>query len=196
MRIGNVMTSSALVLTLLSLHGGAMAQPPPADGEGKERFGAPRQLTISSDAALTIQRRTQSGDDGAVTTVTLAPAADFFLFKNFSIGGFVGVEYQKAGDSHGTRFSLGPRIGYNVWLSERWSIWPKLGFAYAYTKASRANGSGDVKQNAVALNVFVPFIYHPVDHFFAGFGPFVDSDLNGDHRATVWGGKLTVGGWL
>jgi hypothetical protein len=33
-------------------------------------------------------------------------------------------------------------------------------------------------------------------HFFAGFGPFLDADLTGDNKATVIGGKLTLGGWL
>jgi hypothetical protein len=35
-----------------------------------------------------------------------------------------------------------------------------------------------------------------VQHFFAGFGPFLDTDLSGDARATAFGGKLTLGGWL
>jgi hypothetical protein len=39
-------------------------------------------------------------------------------------------------------------------------------------------------------------MFHPVQHFFAGFGPFLDTDLSGDARATVFGGKLTLGGWL
>ncbi|HEY6880478.1 MAG TPA: hypothetical protein VI299_20785 [Polyangiales bacterium] len=195
MRICNVTKRSALfALALLSAQG-VSAQPPSSEGpverESSSGFGARKQLAISSDAALTIQRRTQSGAGGSVTSITLAPAADYFLFKGFSVGGFIGLEYNKAGKSHGTRFSLGPRVGYNVWLSEHWSLWPKLGFSYAHTSTS-----GDIKQDAVALNVFAPFVFHPVSHFFAGFGPFVDTDLNGDNRATVWGAKLTIGGWL
>jgi hypothetical protein len=191
MQIGNVMALGALALTLLSAQRGAHAQPPPVQRTEQAAFGERGQLTISSDAALTIQRRTQSNSDGAVSTISLAPAADFFVRRGLSLGGFIGLEYTKAGDDHGTRFSIGPRVGYNAWLSHVWSLWPKLGFSYAHTSLS-----GGDKQNAIALNVFAPFLFHPVDHFFAGLGPFVDTDLNGDHRATVWGVKLTIGGWL
>jgi hypothetical protein len=189
MRNGYVRRWCAAALTVLWVSARASAQPP-ASSEANARLGERGQLAVSSDASLTIQRRTQSGSDGAITTITLVPAADYFVFHGFSVGGFVGLEYTKAGDSHGTRFSIGPRVGYNVWLSERWSLWPKLGFSYAHTSGAGA------KQDAVALNVFAPFIFHPVEHFFAGFGPFVDTDLNGDNRATVWGAKLTVGGWF
>jgi hypothetical protein len=37
---------------------------------------------------------------------------------------------------------------------------------------------------------------HPVEHFFIGFGPFVDADLNGRSRGILWGGRMTLGGWL
>jgi hypothetical protein len=37
---------------------------------------------------------------------------------------------------------------------------------------------------------------HPAPHFFAGFGPFLDVDLSGDNRATTWGARLTLGGWI
>lgn len=195
MRICNVTMSGALLALVLLSAQGASAQPKTSEGPTERaasvRFGGPKQLAISSDAAINIQRRTQSNGGGAVTSLTLAPAADYFLFKAFSVGGFIGVDYSKTGSSHSTRFSIGPRIGYNAWLSERWSLWPKLGFSYAYT-----DSPGNAKENAAALNVFAPFMFHPVSHFFAGFGLFVDTDLNGDHRATVWGAKLTVGGWM
>lgn len=48
----------------------------------------------------------------------------------------------------------------------------------------------------LALNAFVPILFHPVTYFFVGFGPFLDTDLSGDPRTTVWGGKLTLGGWI
>lgn len=183
--------------TLLALGALCMTAPSKAqenqavEARSVPKFGAAKVWAFSTDASISIQRRTQSGGGGAVTTITLVPAADYFVIDNLSVGGFVGLDYTKAGDSHGTRFSVGPRVGYDIFFAERWSVWPKVGFSYAYTKVT-----GGDSQNAIALNVFVPLMFHPVPHFFAGFGPFIDTDLNGDHRSTTWGAKLTLGGWL
>jgi hypothetical protein len=165
-------------------------------------FGAKGQWTFSTDATLSLERRTQSHTD-ASTAISIFPATDYFVIENLSIGGVIGVGYIKAGDAHSTIFRLGPRIGYNIDLSPLLSLWPKLGISYAHTTSedSVTNASGDevtdtTKNDAVQLNLFVPVMLHPAPHFFAGFGPFVDTDLNGDNRATTWGLRLTLGGWI
>jgi hypothetical protein len=167
-----------------------------------ESFGAKRQIAISSDAALNVQRATTSGVSGGTTTLQVAPAVDYFVLNNFSVGGFVAVNYVTSGDNDSTRFSIGPRVGYNVTLSDLISIWPKVGFSYASTSGTVGRAVGDTivstpfSSSNLALNVFVPIMFHPVKHFFVGFGPFLDADLTGDARTTVWGGKLTLGGWI
>lgn len=173
----------------------------PASEEG--RFGLKSQLAFSTDAALSIERRTQSGTK-ATTTLSILPAMDYFVIDNLSVGGLMGVTYQKAGDERATSFRVGPRIGYNVPLSRLFSIWPKVGFAYAYNKvkvsepdtASGADRYTTRDNHALALNLFAPVMLHPAPHFFAGFGPFLDTDLNGKNRATTWGFRLTIGGWI
>jgi hypothetical protein len=166
-------------------------------------FGAEGQMAFSTDAALGFARTT--GDNRpASTTITILPALDYFVVENLSIGGYVGVEYVKAGDTRATKFSVGPRVGYNFEISQLLSIWPKIGFSYAYTKSKTDLGetpggmerSVTVDNNALALNLFAPIMLHPAPHFFAGFGPFLDTDLNGDNRTTTWGFRLTIGGWL
>jgi hypothetical protein len=155
-------------------------------------FGEKGQWTFSIDNAIQFSRRTQTGSP-AVTNLTFLPATDYFVIKNLSIGGFIGDTYTKAGDTHANTFTIGPRIGYNIPFSHLFSLWPKIGVSYAHTK----NRDGDtVKNNAAALNVYVPVMLHPAEHFFFGFGPFVDTDLNGNHKATTWGFKLTLGGWI
>lgn len=163
-----------------------------------EMFGGARQWAFSSDAALTIQRRAISGTEGGTTAIQLSPSADYFVIDNLSIGGFIGFDYVHTGDDDSTRFSIGPRVGYNLALSDLVSIWPKGGFSYAYTSTSSDSGTGSTSSSnsAFALNLFAPVVFHPVPHFFAGFGPFLDTDLSGDNRATTFGGKLTLGGWL
>jgi hypothetical protein len=166
-------------------------------------FGKKGQLAISTDAVLSFERTTQSGAD-SVTSLSILPAVDYFVIENLSVGGVIGVTYQKAGDTKATSFQLGPRVGYNFEFSPLLSVWPKLGLSYSYNKVKEdleSDTPGEdvtvtLDNSALALNLFVPVMLHPAPHFFAGFGPFLDTQLNGDNRATTWGLRLTVGGWL
>lgn len=201
MRVG--LSASMLGLALSASVHAQSANPATASGEPARRFGDARQLAISSDAALVVDHTSIDGIPGGTTSIEMAPAADYFALKGVSVGGFVAVKYTKAGSEHATRFSVGPRIGYNWTLSDLLSLWPKGGFSYATTSGTialpvsdttnvqRASGGG-----SIALNFFVPLMFHPAQHFFAGFGPFLDFDLVGDAKAIVVGGKLTLGGWL
>jgi hypothetical protein len=82
-------------------------------------------------------------------------------------------------------------------------VWPKLGFSFAHSNLSTTlqlgpglKYSSSVSNNAVALNIFVPIMLHPAEHFFAGVGPFLDTDLSGHQKVTVYGLKLSFGGWI
>lgn len=168
-------------------------------------FGREGQWTFSTDAALEFSRRTQE-DSPATTSISVFPATDYFLIENLSVGGVIGVGYTKAGDTRSTAFKLGPRVGYNFELSPLLSVWPKLGFSYSHTKVETeretmvgtavVRTSAETSNDAIALNLFAPIMLHPAPHFFAGFGPFLDVDLSGNNRATIWGFRLTLGGWL
>jgi hypothetical protein len=167
------------------------------------RFGDKSQLTISSDAGLSIATTSVSDIDGSTTTITLRPAVDYFVANNVSVGGFVGLDYVKASGSHATTFAIGPRVGYNLAFSDRFTLWPKLGFSYSTTDVStdvptgpNTTTSTGASGSHIALNVFVPVMFHPVPHFFIGFGPALDTDLSGDARTTTIAGRLTIGGWL
>jgi len=162
-------------------------------------FGEKHQLTISSDAGLSISNTSTSGVDGSSTNLTLRPAIDYFVLNNVSVGGFLGLDYTSAGGAHTTTFAIGPRVGYNLAFSERFSFWPKLGFSYSSSSASGtptppATASAD--GNHLALNIFAPVMFHPVQHFFLGFGPALDTDLTGDAKQTIIAGRLTIGGWM
>lgn len=175
------------------------AQDPTQDtGGGPARnFGGKGQLAFLSDNTLDIRH---SSDD--VTTIQFAPAADYFVIDNLSVGGFIGFSYAKAGNADGTRFSIGPRVGYNLPLTNMISLWPKIGLAYAHSSAGYSMRAGDVSidtsksNDSIALNLFVPVMFHPATHFFLGLGPYLDTDLSGDNRVTAFGIKLSVGGWL
>jgi hypothetical protein len=185
--------------------GALISQATPARAQGgatepdtNNGFGRASVLAFSSDSALTIQHSSQD-----VTTIQLAPSVDYFVIDNLSLGGFISFDYSKSGAGDGTRIGIGPRVGYNLKLSDMLSVWPKAGFAYAYSSSTISQEVTDGARiersssgSALALNLFVPLMIHPAPHFFAGFGPFLDVDLSGDDRVTMFGAKLTLGGWL
>ena len=163
-------------------------------------FGDKGQVAISSDAALSISSKSISGVSGSTTNITLLPAVDYFVANNVSVGGFIQLNYTATDGHHDTTFGIGPRVGYNVAFSERFSFWPKLGLSYTNTTLSLPTATPDVRvsqsDSHLALNIFAPVVFHPVQHFFVGFGPALDTDLSGDRKTTTIAGHLTLGGWL
>lgn len=169
------------------------------------RFGLKGQKAVSSDAGLSISNISVSGADGSATTLVLRPAIDWFISDSLSIGGFVGVEYAKAPGGSSSAVSVGPRVGYNLPVAARVSVWPKAGLAIARTTqndegATLPNGvvlgDEDDSNTSLQLNLFVPVMFHPVQHFFLGLGPALDQDLSGDSKATTVAVRLTLGGWI
>jgi hypothetical protein len=169
-------------------------------GSPSGRFGLKGQKAVSSDAGFSISNTSVSGVDGSTTTLILRPAVDWFFADSISLGGFVGVEYNSTPGGNSSVISVGPRIGYNLPLSDRLSIWPKVGFSLANTTVSNDGVNGvddeDESNTSVQLNLFAPLMFHPVQHFFLGFGPALDVDLSGDAKATTIAARLTLGGWL
>ena len=166
-------------------------------------FGDKGQLAISSDAGLSISTSSVSGRSGSTTNITLRPALDYFVANNLSVGGFIGVDHTSAGGEKTTIFGIGPRVGYNIAFSERFSFWPKVGFSYTSTSVKEEKdlppaGTVSVSHSYshATLNLFAPVMFHPVQHFFLGFGPALDTDLSGDQKVTTIAGRLTLGGWF
>lgn len=191
---------AALLSMFILLPSGSSAQDPAENtGGGPSRvFGDSGQLALSSDVALLIQHSSLDS-----TTIQFAPAADVFVMRNFSVGGVILFDYTQAKATDTFRFSIGPRVGYNLAFTDRLGLWPKIGFSYSHTSVSTdVSGSQGVTVSTsasgdhVTINLFVPVMFHPVPHFFVGFGPFLDADLSGDNKVTTFGGRLTLGGWF
>lgn len=175
--------------------------PPVAADSPSGVFGARAQVTISSDAGLSLSNTSTSGVDGTTTTLTLRPAVDYFVFNNVSVGGFLGLDYASAAGAHSTTFAIGPRLGYNLSFSGLFSFWPKLGVSFSSSSISGSalvapGSSNGADGNHLALNLFAPVMCHPVQHFFLGFGPALDTDLTGSAKQTIIAGRLAIGGWL
>jgi len=164
-------------------------------------FGSKGQLAISSDEGVTISTKSTSGVDGSSNKFTLRPAVDYFVFNNVSVGAMVGIDYVSTSGAHATTFGIGPRLGYNLSFTERFSFWPKIGVSYSTTSVSvdsaiAPGAEFSASGSHVALNVFAPLMFHPIKHFFVGFGPALDTDLSGDAKQTTVAGRLTIGGYL
>jgi len=210
MQIRTLLASSSLLLvSAVSLAAGAQERQEPrlpevAPHSPSGVFGARHELAISSDAGLSISTTSVSGVSGSTTTLVLRPAIDYFVIDNLSLGGFIGVDSTSNDGGSSTTFGIGPRVGYNVPFSERWSVWPKVGFSFSSSsvkiKGTTLGGirtsDATTSNTALALNLFVPVMFHPVEHFFLGFGPALDTDLSGDAKVTTFAGRLTLGGWI
>jgi len=163
-------------------------------GDDMSGFAERGNLALSSDTAFSIQQRVQSDGHGRAISVIAAPSADYFIRKNWSIGGLAVYAFTKSGDDRSQRLSVGPRVGYNIELTGLFSLWPRIGLSYAYNR-NQQDGLSQ-KKSALAANVSISLMVHQRQNFFIGFGPYVDTDLTGQPRVTQFGGKLTMGGNL
>ena len=192
---------------LLGLAGPAKAQEPVGakvtPGSPVSIFGNRGQIAISSEAGATFTHTSVSGVDGSTTTFVLRPGVDYFIIDRLSLGAFVGVDHQAVPSGSSTTFGVGPRVGYDIAFSDYFSIWPRAGFSYnsSTIKVDAENVGGvevpgsEASNNAVALNLFAPLLFH-TNHYFAGVGPALDTDLSGDAKATTFAVRVTLGGWL
>ncbi|WP_146651897.1 hypothetical protein [Labilithrix luteola] len=221
MKPASLALSAAAALAVLCVVREASAQTPPTPVEGTPAappaqaaapkppvpavsFGRKNELAISSDAGLLIANTTTQGFHGSTTTITVLPSVDYFLVDHFSIGGFVGLNYTRREGGHTTQFLTGPRVGYDIPVGRYLSVWPKLGLSVSSTSQSvdivdlttNTTSKQSTSHTNMAVNVFVPVLVHPVEHFFVGFGPALDADITGDTKTTTISGRLTIGGYL
>jgi hypothetical protein len=172
-------------------------------GSAVSIFGSRGQIAISSEAGAAFTRTSISGVDGSSSTFVFRPGVDYFLIDRLSLGAFFGVDHESIPTGSSTTIGVGPRVGYDIAFSDQFSIWPKVGFSYNSTSveadAMTVGGievpGSDTSNNAVALNLFAPIMFH-THHYFAGIGPALDTDLSGDAKATTFAVRVTLGGWL
>ncbi|HEY6464046.1 MAG TPA: hypothetical protein VIY73_27945, partial [Polyangiaceae bacterium] len=146
------------------------------------------------------------------------PALDYFVIPNLSIGGFVLFTHsqENPGSTTGTpapgsssvnAYGIGARVGYDIAITDGFSWWPKLGLLYQGTSTSPAGGGNGLSTSAFDIQIFAPFLLHPVKHFFFGIGPFVQTDLTSSYsfagtsvpnppKTTEYGLMFDLGGWM
>lgn len=145
------------------------------------------------------------------TSFYLNPRIHFFVIDNLSIGGEVlfaslsGSRIEKRTDrtttididESPTALGIMPLIGYNIRITDKFSIWPHGGVGYR--NVSWEYPGNDVSENWWFFNADVPFMLNIVPHFSIGAGPGVTATLDQtrknrtpvatietDHGFTMW----------
>jgi hypothetical protein len=184
----------ALALSL-GLAGTARAQtipetPPPGGGAA---FGGAGQVSIAGDFSIGFTHNS----DSDLSSFVLAPALDYFIIPQLSLGGQIRFGYASVGNTSTTNFGIGPRVGFNIPLGAMFSFYPRAGFDFQHVGVSIEGGGSD-SYNLLSLFLFAPFLWHPVPHFYIGLGPFMDGGIAGERsaRTFTFGLNTTVGGWF
>ena len=168
----------------------------------------------SSLSTVSFQFGALSNNGGSGTEFAVAPAADYFVIPNLSVGG--NILFELLSPAHGsgtgtsyTLFGIAPRVGYNIPLTDMISIWPKVYFSYITGSASNNGGSA----NAAAIGIFAPVMFVPATHFVLGIGPNFSTQLSSNSTASPAGSvsvsgstslpkvtqvgiQATIGGWF
>jgi hypothetical protein len=172
---------------------------PPGAATPQPSFGDRGELVIGTDATLSLA--TQSYDGTTTSSVVVEPSIDYFAVRHLSIGGALIFSYEASHEAttffHDVGYGIAPRIGYDIPISDHFSLWPKASayFTRTHDTIGGAPGAGSTDQTFIAAELFVPVLFHPAPHFFVGFGPYAESYLTGANE-TFLGAKLTLGGWL
>jgi opacity protein-like surface antigen len=214
------------LLVVFAISGTAHAQPAPppptapggsgGDVGSSATFGEKGHLAVDGSARVSIEYVSTSPPSGSMamssstTEVVLEPALDYFVAPNISLGG--GVEYLHASLGSGgmnqeteTAYGILVRGGYNIPLGPQIGLWVRGGFEYAHASFDVGMGMTD-SSSLFSLIIDAPLVYHPVPHFFVGFGPVLRTDLSSSiesggmsadgEKTTSFGLTSVIGGWL
>lgn len=167
---------------------------------------------------LDIGGTSSSNNGGSQIGFTVAPAADYFVIDNLSLGLELLFGYQSyspgsvtlttpAGSTttsppstNLTEYGVAPRVGYNIPIGGSVSIWPKVFFEHAgYSVGGAGKGYGNIQ----LLGAYVPVLYHPTPHFYVGLGPNILTELGASSDGQSATSKITsygifgsAGGWF
>jgi hypothetical protein len=195
-------SSIALIISLVTFAGAARAEaeepsPPSSDAS---RFGSKHSLVISGDFSLAVQRYawTPGPTD---TSITVRPRLDYFVLDHLSVGGSVEFGYT-VGTSYSVTsqhtVSIGPRIGYEIPLGDRISLWPNLGLSsrtWMMTVDPWPSGAYWTLNAVASADLVAPL----APHFFMGLGPYLTRQIAGSGSTspgTGYGVVSTIGGWI
>lgn len=121
---------------------------------------------------------------------------DYFLSRNFTLGGNIGIFSNSIEDVSRTGFLVGFRVGYALRLGHVVTLWPRGGFTY--TTYGVENSAADYY--TLALTVDAPFAFALTEGFAFTLGPTLDLGFlaeRGDRDASevAFGIMFGLTGW-
>ena len=179
--------------------------PAPPIGEGKQP-----SMSLALERAGGIGYAKASSSEGSsdsslsltalgVGGVTLNPFAvprvglDFILASNLTLGGAVGFTRLSGSTSSGSRsedigsailYTLTPRIGYRIPLSDKIDFTPRAGLTFAGASFSPANSKSDSSIFALAIGADAPFAFRLTDSFNILVGAALDYTVSANVTTT------------
>jgi hypothetical protein len=184
-------------------------------GAGTLSGGSASLLTPAT--MLDVGGTSSSNNGGSQIGFTIAPAADYFVIDNLSLGlellfGYASyspgnvtvpgstINATSSPSTNLTDYGVAPRVGYNIPIGGSVSIWPKVFFEHAgYSVGGAGKGYGNIQ----LLGAYVPVLYHPTPHFYVGLGPNILTELGASSDGQSATSKITsygifgsAGGWF
>jgi hypothetical protein len=168
-------------------------------------------LTTATAGALSYTSYSRLPISGFAATI--APGFDYFTSNDVSVGLDVALGYSsgnfidasgETSDSSRTSIGVAPRVGVNVPIGERVSLYGQAAIGYgggsAHVTTRAASNDHSFSGGWVALSA--PVLFHAASHFFAGAGPYWSHDLSRrdqndrENNATLLGARFVLGGWI
>jgi hypothetical protein len=112
---------------------------------------------------------------------SLTPMGHYFIMPNVSISAGVVIVHGDIptgglGSASATALGLLVGAGYNLHLTPMLSAWAQLQIGYVHESFSFMNT--DFTGSMVPLQISVPILFHPAEHFFLGLGPILRTQLS------------------
>jgi hypothetical protein len=159
-------------------------------------IGYAKASASESDASLSV---TAFGVGGVTPNPFAIPrvGADFILPSNLTLGGAVGFSRVSASSSEKGRstdvgsvflYTLTPRIGYRIPLSDRIDLTPRAGLTFAGASVSPGEGNSSASIFALAVGADAPLAFRLTDSFNILLGAAVDYTVS----ATVSSDRTTT----
>ena len=127
---------------------------------------------------------------------------DFILPSNLTLGGAIGFTRLSASTSSGSKsqdvgsvflYTLTPRIGYRIPLSEKVDLTPRAGLTFAGASASPSDSKNDASIFAIAIGADAPVAFRMTDSFNLLVGVGIDYTVSATVSTTTTSTTVTGG---
>jgi len=178
------------------------------------KFGDAHEVVVTNEVLTEGYWTTHAGTGSTSGYLEGLVAADYFVLRHFSVGGFVSGSYSTStGVDAQTKLTvkaqtdavgIGFRLGYQIPIFDSVSLYPRATISTGVSDFDERSGASENSYNMAFATVgaFVPIIVEIAPHFFAGFGPGVSHDLTNSYsygyqnRETTFSAGAELGVWL